>query len=230
MFTRYFLPVLLSLALIVCLFSTMPLLGAEPEEPECELTRSMVVENPQISLSGMTSIAGNEAFVSLFSGLGVADVKRFWNDIIYLDRLTDVIKVNVFLNSPGGDAFSGLALADQIEMAKRLNFTVAIHASGIVASAAVPVFAAGTKGYRYAAPGTIFMVHEAALWKWPGRETASDIRSQNKLMEMLQSEYMKKLAKPYSNLTVKQWIEKEGKTTWFCAEEALRFGLVDKIQ
>ena len=58
------------------------------------------------------------------------------------------------------------------------------NASGIIASAAVPPFT--VSNHRIAAPGTIFMVHEAALWKWPGRESASDIRSQNDLMILLQ--------------------------------------------
>ena len=74
---------------------------------------------------------------------------------------------NLFIISPGGDAFSGLALADQIERVERKGFRVTAHASCIIASAAVPAFAVCDK--RLAAPGTIFMVHEATLWKY-GRD------------------------------------------------------------
>jgi ATP-dependent protease ClpP protease subunit len=73
------------------------------------------------------------------------------------------------------------------------------------------------------------MVHEAALWKWPGRETASDIRSQNDLMELLRERYIGKLI-ANSRLDKVKWEELEKKTTWFSAEKAMDWGLVDKIE
>jgi ATP-dependent Clp protease protease subunit len=159
--------------------------------------------------------------------LSVSDVTRLWNDLVFLENSTNIREVNLFINSPGGDAFSGLALADQIERAKRRGFHITAHASGIIASAAVPVFA--VCDVRLAAQGTIFMVHEASLWKWPGRETASDIRSQNELMVLLRERYIGKLAN-YSKLDKEKWEELENKTTWFSAEKAKKWGLVDKIE
>jgi ATP-dependent protease ClpP protease subunit len=73
------------------------------------------------------------------------------------------------------------------------------------------------------------MVHEASLWKWPGRETASDIRSQNELMGLLRERYVGKLAN-YSKLDKEKWEELENKTTWFSAEKAKKWGLVDIIE
>ena len=99
--------------------------------------------------------------MKIFSGLSVADVTRAWGDIIYLSDMTDIRELNVFINSPGGNAFSGLALANMLEMARGLGFRVIAHASGIVASAAVPVLAVCDQ--REAAKDTVFMVHEAAL-------------------------------------------------------------------
>ena len=113
----------------------------------------------------------------------VGDVSSLWNDIVVPSNNTDIRNVNLFINSPGGDVFSGLALADQIERAKRKGFHITAHVTGIVAGAAVPVFAICE--HRFAASGTIFMVHETSIWKCPGRETASDIRSQNKFMELI---------------------------------------------
>lgn len=186
-------------------------------------------ESPEIMLSQVSSVCFKSkiAFIKLFSGLSVSDVTRTWNDFIFLEYRTDIKEVHVFINSPGGDAFAGLALADQLERAKRKGFKITAHASGIIASAAVPVFAVCEK--RFAAPGTIFMVHEAALWKWPGRETASDIRSQNELMDLLRERYIKKLT-ANSKLDKTKWEELEKKTTWFSAEKAMDWGLVDAIQ
>ena len=189
--------------------------------------KAMQIPNQEGSLSNLSFIIKDEAFVKVFSALTVADVTNLWNDICVLSKSTNIRNVNLFINSPGGDAFSGLALADQIERAKRQGFRVTAHASGIVASAAVPVFAVCDE--RLAAPGTIFMVHETSIWKWPGRETASDIRSQNRLMNLLRDRYMEKLTR-YSRLNRKEWEELEYKTTWFSAENAKSWGLVDKIE
>jgi ATP-dependent protease ClpP protease subunit len=207
--------------------------AAEPTKVTVEdgqkekVNRSMEVSNPEGRLSQLSFISGDKAFVKIFSGLSVADVTRLWNDLVVLENNTEIRNVNLFINSPGGDAFSGLALADQIERARRKGFKITAHASGIIASAAVPVFA--VCDVRLAAPGTIFMVHEAALWKWPGRETASDIQSQNDLMHLLRDRYIGKLV-DNSKLNKAKWQELEKKTTWFSADKALAWGLVDRIE
>jgi ATP-dependent protease ClpP protease subunit len=191
------------------------------------VSRMMDVNNPEGKLSFLTFVLKGVAYMKIFSGLSVSDVTRAWSDLCILEHKYGVMNVNLFINSPGGDAFSGLALADQIERAKKRGMTITAHASGIIASAAVPVFAVCS--VRLAAPGTIFMVHEAAIWKWPGRETASDIRSQNDLMELLGDRYISKLV-ANSNLDKAQWQNLEYKTTWFSAKKAKEYGLVDKIE
>jgi len=196
------------------------------KEKECEVSKTMSIKNPEGELSTVSFISGGKAFTQIYSGLTVSDVTRFWNDVTVLYHSTSIRELHLFINSPGGDAFSGLALADEIERAERMGFKITAHASGIIASAAVPVFAVCE--YRIAAPGTIFMVHEASLWKWPGQETASDIRAQNELMELLRDRYMDKLISN-SNLTLEKWSELERKTTWFSAETALEWGLVHEI-
>jgi ATP-dependent protease ClpP protease subunit len=196
-------------------------------KPVDRISKSMDVHNDKGHLSALSFLAGGKAFAKIFSGLSVSDVTRLWNDLVVLENNTDIREVHVFINSPGGDAFSGLALADQIERAQKRGFTIIAHASGIIASAAVPVFAVCDE--RYAAEGTIFMVHEAALWKWPGRETASDIRSQNELMNLLRERYIKKLV-DNSKLTKEQWEAMEQKTTWFSADKAKEYGIVDRIE
>jgi len=192
-----------------------------------QVNKSMEVHNPEGQLSNLTFISNGKAFIKIFSGLSVADVTRLWNDIVVLENNTSIKEVHVFINSPGGDAFSGLALSDTIEGAKKKGFYITAHASGIIASAAVPVFAVCNK--RIASVGTIFMVHEAAVWKWPGRETASDIRTQNKMMGMLAERYRKYLT-DNSKIDDATWEKMETATTWFTAKEAMDFGLVDEIE
>jgi len=197
------------------------------KEPEDKVNKSMDVHNPEGKLSHLSFTSGGKAFIKIFSGLSVSDVSQLWNDLVVLENNTSIRDVNLFINSPGGDAFSGLALADQIEQYVKKGFKITAHASGIIASAAVPVFAVCSK--RFAAPGTIFMVHEAALWKWPGRETASDIRSQNDLMRLLSERYIWKLVNN-SKLSKLEWEAMEKETTWFSAAQAKKYGIVDEIE
>ena len=211
--------------LIVKVQATEPEQADTPKEEV--VTKSMEVPNEEGHLSELSFISKDKAFVKIFSELSVSDVTRLWNDIVVLELNSDIRDINLFINSPGGDAFSGLALADEIERAQRKGFHITAHASGIVASAAVPVFAVCK--FRLAAPGTIFMIHEAELWKWPGRETASDISSQNDLMGLLRDRYIEKLA-TNSKLGKEKWIQLENKTTWFNVEKAQEWGLVDKIE
>ena len=189
--------------------------------------RHMEIVNREGELSHLSFVIKDKMYFKLFSGIGIGDVTQFWNDICVTYGKTKIRDLNIYINSPGGDAFSGLAFADEIERAQRLGFKVTAYSSGIIASAAVPVFA--VCDVRIAAPGTIFMVHEAALWKWPGRETASQIRSQNELMELLRSRYLGVLI-DNSFLSLSEWRLLEEKTTWFTAEKAKEWGLVDKIE
>jgi ATP-dependent protease ClpP protease subunit len=188
-------------------------------------------DSPYLHPSGSMLInrAEDKAFISIYSGLSIMDVRNLWHDIMYLNFETDIKEVVLFINSGGGDAFAGLALADLILRAQSdYGIKFRANASGIIASAAVPPFAVCDE--RIAAPGTIFMVHEAALWKWPGRESASDIRSQNELMILLQDRYLGYLV-PRSKLSLEQWQAMEKATTWFSAEKAMdEIGIVDKIK
>lgn len=203
-----------------------PVEVAEEEEGD-GIARTMQVQNREAELSHLSFKCDGEVFTKLWSALTVNDVTAMWNDIFVLEKTTDIRTIHLFINSPGGDAFSGLALADEIKRAQALGFTVIGHASGIVASAAVPIFAVCNT--RIAAPSTIFMVHETSIWKWPGRETHSDIISQGKLMDLLRDRYMQTLT-DNSNLSREEWGTMEAKTTWFSAEKAKKWGLVDKIE
>jgi len=215
--------------LVIHVDSNQPIEHMNIEKPEGDsVSRSMEVRNPEGQLSSFTFLSNGKAFMKIFSGLSVMDATNVWNDIVVLRETTDIREIQLFINSPGGSAFAGLALADIMERAQREDgFSFLAHASGIIASAAVPVYAICNK--RFAAPGTIFMVHEASIFKFFAQESASDIRSQNTLMELLGDRYVRKLTE-HTNLTKEKWQQLERETTWFNAEKAQEYGLVDKIE
>jgi ATP-dependent protease ClpP protease subunit len=194
-----------------------------------KVVKSMTVRKSGYALTRLSAIYGNKLYIKLFSGLSVADVTHAWSDMLVAQEeygFTEGSEVHLFIDSPGGDAFSGLALTDLIEFYKTKGWKFVAHGTGIIASAAVPIFAVCNE--THATKATIFMVHEAALWKWPGRESASDIRAQGKLMDLLQNLYLEKLVRN-SNLTIDQWILLEAKTSWFSVERAVEIGILDYI-
>jgi ATP-dependent protease ClpP protease subunit len=225
---------------ILSLSCVFVMLGCAAQAPERKVNRIPVDVNVTVNEKGCTQeegfiegskpemtalsyVDGGEGYVKIFSGLSVSDVTRLWNDLnIMLNH--EIMNVNVFLNSGGGDAFTGIALARYLDDFSNKGMVIRIYASGIVASAAIPVLAVGDE--RHALPGTIFMVHEAALWKWPGRETASDIRSQNELMNLLRDSYMDILT-AHTKTPRQAWEDMEGRTTWFDVKKAKDLGLVD---
>jgi len=139
-------------------------------------------------------------------------------------------EVVIYISSGGGDAFTGLSMADVISEFIAKGMTITTHADGVVASAAVPIYAVGSE--RVSSPSTLFMVHEAALWKFSfgySKESHSDIAAQKQMMDKLQKKYLDLLASR-SNRDSEFWLELEKKTSWFTAEEALEWGLVDRIK
>ena len=75
------------------------------------------LKSPYGELSGLTFVCGDSAYVKVFSGITSGDVVNLWNDFIVLQHLK-IFDVHISINSPGGDAFAGLAIADEINRAK----------------------------------------------------------------------------------------------------------------
>ena len=181
--------------------------------------------------SGLIDIKRKIPVFKMYSSLGDFDRRALRNDLsILLEKGINHIIVN--MNTGGGDAFSGLCLSDVLSDFQKLGMTIEIRAEGIIASAAVPVFASGTKGLRRCSPNTIFMVHEASIWSFSfgfSQETHSAIKAKNLMMETLRDKYLK-LMESHTNMDYDFWGSLEKETTWFTAEKAKEWGLVDIIE
>jgi len=180
-----------------------------------------------MQLSNMAFVTESELNIYLYSGINIADVVRLDKDIRRTEAITNVRDARIMLNSGGGVAFAGLAIRDIIKNAQNRGWKVSVEANGIVASAAVPIIAVCRP--RIANAGTMFMVHEAAMFKWPGRETASDIDAQQRMFALLRDRYIGYLVED-SNLSYDELRSMEKQTTWFTAKEAKEFGIVDIVQ
>lgn len=135
--------------------------------------------------------------------------------------------VRINISSFGGAAFDGMGVADTIESYKRKGFKIIAVAYGKIASAAVPVFVSCSE--RIAGRSTLFMVHEASIFKFFTSESKSDIEAQNEMMKKLEKSYINMLVSN-SKMPYEHWEAMIKKETWFMADEALEWGLVDRIE
>jgi ATP-dependent Clp protease protease subunit len=198
------------------------------EECECDdsIQRSMQVKNHEGELSHFAFITDGEAHYKLFAGISMSDTTNLWQDLVVLKSL-GITKLFIYINSPGGSANDGLGLSDVIALGIKDGMDITTVAVGVVASAAVPVFASGK--HRISMPNAEFMVHEAKLGKYLAWESAKDLKTQQGMMDRLRERYVGILV-ANSKLSEKEWKDKIECTTFFGAEEALLWGLVDEIK
>ena len=143
------------------------------------------------------------------------------SELLYLDSLNNE-DIYLYINSPGGNVNSGLAIYDTINYLKSDVCTVAL---GLCASMGAIILAAGTKGKRLSLPNTEIMIHQV-LGGTEGK--ASDIK--------IQAERILKIKKKLNNILASltnNSINKINKDTlqdyYMNPNEALSYGIIDKI-
>lgn len=142
--------------------------------------------------------------------------------LLFLDAENNKDDIKIYVNSPGGSVTSALALYDTIQHVKSNVATICI---GQAASAAAVLLAAGTKGKRYALPNARIMIHQV-MGGVEGQQ--KDIEIQAKEISRIKDQINLILAK-HTGQTVKR-IEADSDRDYFMdAEEAKKYGLIDKI-
>ncbi len=142
--------------------------------------------------------------------------------LLYLSREDADRDISMYINSPGGQIYAGLAIYDTMKMIPNKISTVAV---GVTASFGTVLLAAGTKDNRYALPHSTIHMHQP-LGGVQGQ--ASDIEIQAKEILRLKSS----LNQILSDSTGKKLevIENDTERDFYLnAEQAVEYGLVDKI-
>ena len=133
-------------------------------------------------------------------------------------------EADIFLhiNSPGGSVDAGMAIYDTMNY---IPNDVATVGMGLAASMGQFLLCAGTKGKRYALPHARIMMHQPSSGMGG---SASDIKIQAQ-----QSLHIKKvlldLIAEHTGQTVEQVVADADRDRWFTAEQAVDYGLVDKV-
>ncbi len=142
--------------------------------------------------------------------------------LIYLEGKDPSKDISLYINSPGGSVSAGLAIYDTMNYVKCDVSTICI---GLAASMGAFLLSSGTKGKRFALPNSEIMIHQP-LGGAQGQ--ASDIAIQ--AQQILKTK--KKLNAILAQNTGKDEsvIEKDtDRDNFMSAEEALSYGLIDKI-
>jgi len=130
--------------------------------------------------------------------------------------------IQMYINSPGGQIYAGLAIYDTMKMIPNKISTVAV---GVTASFGTVLLAAGTKGKRYALPHATVHMHQP-LGGAEGQ--ASDIEIQAREILRLKARLMEILSE--STGQPKDVIERDTDRNFYMdAQAAVQYGLVDQV-
>ena len=130
--------------------------------------------------------------------------------------------ISLYINSPGGSVYDGMAIYDTMQFIKP---DVATYGIGLQASMGAFLLSSGTKGKRHVLPNSRVMIHQPSagtLGKVTDMEITlrETIRIKQLLNEILAKNTGQKLAK----------IEKDvDRDFWMDAKEAVEYGLADKV-
>jgi ATP-dependent Clp protease, protease subunit len=142
--------------------------------------------------------------------------------LLFLEADNPEKDIYLYINSPGGSVYAGLAIFDTIQF---LKADVNTYCMGIAASMGSLLLAAGTKGKRFALPNARIMLHQPS---GGSQGTAADIEIQAKEILYVRE----KLNKIYSDRTgqpVERIAEDLDRDRFMGPEEAKEYGLIDAI-
>ncbi len=142
--------------------------------------------------------------------------------LLYLNGDDPNQPINMYVNSPGGSVYAGMAIYDTMQMIQAPVYTYAV---GITASMGTAVLAAGAKGKRYALPHATVHMHPASSGSQGYTE---DVRIAFREQERLQTQLFHLVGKH----TGHDWREIEKvfeRDRYMNALEAKEYGLVDEV-
>jgi ATP-dependent Clp protease protease subunit len=175
-------------------------------------------------------IPGDQLFQRLlrnrivFLGQQVDDdiANRIAAEILLLSAEDPTRDITMYINSPGGSVYAGLAIYDVMQFVPN---DVSTYAMGMAASMGQFLLTAGAPGKRYAMPNSTILMHQPSGGIGG---TATDIK--------IQAEQMRYVKKTLSDLTARHTgqdlakiLKDADRDHWYTAQEAKEYGFVDHV-
>ena len=150
----------------------------------------------------------------------------FFKQIIAMDSESSD-PITIYVNSPGGDAYSGLAFYDVLQYVKS---PVTIIGTGLVASAAALLYLAVPRERRLSLPNTRYLIHQPLL------QASEDSPYMTSIQIDIEAEEMERLRDRFDSLiaeatgiTKEEAREATERDNWLDAEEAIKAGIVGRV-
>lgn len=142
--------------------------------------------------------------------------------LLYLQASDPKADIYMYINSPGGVAYSGMAIYDTMRHLKPDISTIAV---GTAASAASLILTAGTKGKRFSLPNSIILIHQPL---GGAQGPASDVEISAKELLRLKDLYAKLIAK-HTGKRKNRVMNDMDRDYYMTAKEAKEYGIIDKV-
>ena len=142
--------------------------------------------------------------------------------LLYLDREDPDRDINMYINSPGGVIYDGLAIFDTMQMLRADVSTICV---GAAASMGTILLAAGQKGKRYALPNSTIHMHQP-LGGAQGQASDIEIHAREilRLQDTLRGILVDTTNQPYD--TVARDTDRD---RFMTADQAVEYGLIDEV-
>jgi ATP-dependent Clp protease protease subunit len=142
--------------------------------------------------------------------------------LLYLDREDPDRDINMYINSPGGVIYDGLAIFDTMQMLRADVSTICV---GAAASMGTILLAAGQKGKRYALPNSTIHMHQP-LGGAQGQASDIEIHAREilRLQDTLRGILVDTTDQPYD--TVARDTDRD---RFMTADQAVEYGLIDEV-
>jgi Protease subunit of ATP-dependent Clp proteases len=142
--------------------------------------------------------------------------------LLFLESLDDKADISLYVNTPGGVVSSGLGIYDTMQL---ITPDVATICTGMAASMGSILLSAGAAGKRSILPHGRVMIHQP-MGGVSGQ--ASDIIIEAKEIEKIRTELCTIISN-HSGQPLKKVLKDADRNFWMNADEALEYGMVDKI-
>ncbi|MDR0647325.1 MAG: ATP-dependent Clp protease proteolytic subunit [Puniceicoccales bacterium] len=166
----------------------------------------------------------DERKVFLWGEIDDDSAKEVTERLIYLELENSGKDISFYINTPGGSITAGMAIYDTMQL---IHSPISVIVTGLAASMGSILLCGAPKGHRYVYPHARVLIHQPLIM---GRieAPAVDIHIQAKEMEKSREELNKILANA-SGQSLEKIMKDTDRDFYLNAEEAIAYGLADKI-
>jgi len=164
----------------------------------------------------------NERIIFLGSPIDDQVANLVVAQLLHLESEDPDKDISIYINSPGGSIYSGLAIYDTMQFVKPDIATMCV---GVAMSMGSLLLAAGAKGKRAVLPNSRILIHQPSAG-FEGQSTDIEIHAREilKVRERIDEIYAEHTGRPKEE--VRADMERD---RFFNAEQALAYGLVDRV-